>query len=117
MSLPFVQTITPNSTGNVSDATAALANPYAFDWMQSPPTAAWKVDGLGSTTGTWSVEYTLDDVNAVASPTWTQVVPANQTINGIGVINFPVRFLRVNFSTGPVGGNCTFTVLQGQSSR
>jgi len=110
MGLPYVQTI-------VAAAPAGAQAPYAADWMQSPFDCTWSLEGLGSTTGTYSIEYTMDDVNAVASPTWTQIVPANQTINRQGQITFPVMFLRVNFSVGPVGGNCTFVVLQGMSAR
>ena len=110
MSLPWVQTI-------VAAAPAGAQTPYGCDWMQAPFNISWKVDGLGTTTGTYSVEYTLDDVNSVTTPTWTQVVPSLQTANGIGQITFPIRFLRVNFTVGPVGGNCTFTALQGQTSR
>lgn len=110
MGLPWVQTV-------VAAAPAGAQTPYAADWMQTPFSTQWSVEGIGGgVTGTYNVEYTLDDVNAVASPTWFASVSA-ATANGTGFIGQPVQFIRVNFTTGPVGGNTTFRILQGMSAR
>lgn len=110
MGMPWVQTI-------AAAAPAGAQTPYAADWMQSPYAAAWSVEGLGGgVSGTYTVEYTFDDVNSVASPTWFPIAGA-ATTNERGVLTEPALWIRVNFATGPVGGSAKFRIVQGMTAR
>jgi hypothetical protein len=97
---------------------AGAQTPYAADWLQSPFQVGWSVEGLGGgVTGTYNIEATLDDVNAVASPTYFAVA-SGLSANASGTIGpGPVAFIRVNFTVGPAGGNPVFRLIQGMTSR
>jgi len=101
---------------------------YAFypDWMQSPFNLSYGVEFASGATGTYTVSYTLDDVNQqidyYGSTAWTPIWladPTNgsaQTASAGGFYTFPIRGLRVIFSALS-GGRARFAVLQGMSAR
>lgn len=105
MGLPIVQTI--NSTGTSSA--------ICMDWTLVPFNASFAVALVGNTTANFKIQYSLDDLNTVASPTWFDDanVGANTTGSSVGNYIAPVRFLRANTSAISSGGSFTFTVLQG----
>ena len=110
MALPWVQPV-------AAGAPAGAQIWYMADWMQSPFNSSWSVEGLGGgVSGTYNVEATLDDPNVVSVPEVFDVVSA-QTADAFGNIVAPVLAIRVNFTTGPVGGGVTFRVVQGMTSR
>lgn len=105
MGNPIVQTITGTGT----------SSPICMDWTLVPFNASFAVALVGNSTANFGVQYTLDDVNAVASPQWfyDTNVGANSTGSAAGNYIAPVRFLRCNTSAISGGGSFTFTVLQG----
>lgn len=105
MGLPIVQTI--NATGTSSA--------ICLDWTLVPFNASFAVALQGSSTGVFKIQYSLDDVNTVASPTWFDDanVGANSSASAVGNYIAPIRFLRANTSALSGGGSFTFTVLQG----
>lgn len=110
MSMPWVQTV-------AAAAPAGGQTPYAADWMQSPFQASWSVEGLGGgVTGQYNIEATYDDINGGVTPEWFQV-RSGQTVDDNGSITQPVMWIRINFTTGPVGGSVKFRVIQGMTAR
>lgn len=106
----FVQTVPIGSP--------AGAQPwFTADWMQSPFSVSWSVEGLGGgPTGTFSIETTQDNVNDVASPV-VNAVTSGATANAQGVLGpGPVWGIRVNFTVGPTAA-VRFLCTQGMTSR
>lgn len=95
------------------------------DWQQTPFSLSYAVEVPAGVTTSFTVQYTLDDVN---DPTWTPVWiadPTNGTAKTGTVAGFygpgtsgpgPIRGLRVNVSslTGGVA-SLRFAVLQGST--
>ncbi len=86
-----------------------------MDWTLVPFNASWAVNLQGNATGTFKVEFTLDDVNGSITPTWftDANAPANTTTSVSGNYISPVRSLRLNCSALSSGGSINFVVLQG----
>lgn len=109
MANPIYQNITATGT-------------YTFwlDNFQSPFDASWAVEYATSTTGTYTVKFTLDDPNDTS---WTPIWIADPTNGGsltataFGSYVFPIRGLQVIFSA--LGGTdlARVAILQGMSSR
>jgi hypothetical protein len=101
---------------------------FAFypDWIQSPFNLSYAVELAAGTSATYTMSYTLDDVNQqidhYGSAAWTPIWLPDLTLGGTttvsagGYYSFPIRGLRVVVSALS-GGNARFAVLQGQSSR
>jgi hypothetical protein len=105
-----------------------VANPVYFNitatgtylfWLdnsQSPFNASWAVEFAASTTGTYTVKFTLDDPE---DTTWTPVWIADPTNGGSltatqsGPYTFPIRGLQVIFTV--LGGTALarVAILQG----
>lgn len=88
------------------------------DWQQSPFNLSYAVLLVGAATATFTVQYTLDDINnAAITPIWV-ADPTNgsaQTANAGGSYSFPIRGLRVNVSA--LSGTLRLAVIQGSSAR
>ncbi|HEX3587793.1 MAG TPA: hypothetical protein VH024_17470 [Candidatus Angelobacter sp.] len=117
---PFAVTPMAQAFYQVISATGATAGLYGADWQQSPFNLTYVVEVPGGTTVSYSVQYTLDDMNDL---TWTPIW-INDSVNGsattvTGTNTYkeqPIRWLRVNVASIS-GGNIRFAVLQGSSAR
>lgn len=104
MGVPWVQRL--NVTG--------AAVPCVLDYTQTPFDMSAAVVLEGASTATFSVEYTLDDVNdASITPVWfpDATLAPNKVASGVTSVGFPIRAIRVNISA--LAGTLRFTVLQG----
>jgi len=104
MSIPSYQRI--NATGTT--------NPVMLDWTLVPFNASYAVT-LTTGTGTYKVQFTLDDPNSTATVTWFDDVnaPANSTTNIAGNYIAPVQAVRLNCSSLGNSAVMQFAVLQG----
>lgn len=99
--------------------TAATYATYP-DWMQSRFGLSYAVEKGASATGSYVVNYTLDDPNDL---TWTPIWiadPTNgtaQTTTQGGFYSSPVRGLQFIFSAVGGTGGWRIVVLQGMSAR
>lgn len=92
---------------------------YYTDFFQSPFNLSYVVEFAAGTTGSYTVNYTLDDPN---DPTWTPIWVADptngtaQTATKGGSYSVPIRGLQVIFSA--LGGTAVarLAVLQGTTS-
>lgn len=92
---------------------------FSPDWLQSPFNLSYAVEVGAATTISYTVQYTLDDLNDAA---WTPIWVADPTNGGTaqtdtqgGFYSFPIRGLRVTV-TAVSGSNARFAVLQGMTS-
>ena len=89
------------------------------DWQQSPFNLSYAVELPAGVTATYTVQYTLDDVNdASFTPIWIPD-PTNgnaTTTSAAGSYSFAIRALRVNCSA-LAGGTARLAILQGSSAR
>lgn len=102
--ISFVQTST----------TTGQKVPFIPNILQGPFNVSAAVVLVGSSTGTYGVEFTLDDVNdPTITPVWFNDanLPTGQTANGVTNYAFPVRAIRINIAA--VSGSIRFTVIQG----
>ena len=88
-----------------------------MNWAQTPFNASFAVE-VKNGTGTFGVQYTLDDINAVTTATWFNDVNVGPTSTASAAGNYvaPIQFLRLNVSAISAGGIIQFTVLQGLPS-
>ncbi len=89
-----------------------------LDWTQPVFNASFAYELQGSTTATFSVQFTLDDVNntsVVSTATWFEDanVAASSTASVVGNYMFPIRFIRHITSGLSNNGSAVFVVLQG----
>lgn len=106
MANPVYQLISANGTGT----------PVSLDWTQPVFNASFAYELQGSSTATFSVQYTLDDVNGTTiTPTWFEDanVAANSTASVVGNYMFPIRAVRHITSGLSANGSAVFAVLQG----
>jgi len=88
------------------------------DFMQSPFNAQWFVEVPGGVTASYTVNFTGDDLNGAATPTWTadSVAGSAQTATKNNAYNAPIRGLQFVF-TAVSGGAARVNLLQGMSAR
>ena len=94
---------------------------YGFspDWQQSPFGMSYAIEVPGGVTTSFSLSYTLDDVNDLS---WSPVLIADPTHGGSTVVtafghySFPIRSLLVDVAALS-GGSIRFAVLQGSRAR
>lgn len=89
------------------------------DWQQSPFNLAYAVELPSGVTATFTVQWTLDDVNDSAfTPVWfpDPTNGSSQTTSVSGVYTTPIRAIQVNCSALS-GGNARLAVIQGGSAR
>lgn len=89
------------------------------DWQQSPFNMSYVVELPEGVTATYTVQYTLDDVNdASFTPIWLpDPTNGNATSTSAGgSYSFPIRALQVNV-TALAGGNARLALIQGSSAR
>lgn len=106
---------------NPAYATITATGTYDFwcDYTQSPFNMSYAVEFESGTTGTYTVNYTLDDPN---DPTWTPIWlpdPTNgnaQTASQGGFYSFPIRGIQVIFSALGGTGVARFARIQGTTS-
>lgn len=105
MANPTYQLISATGTGT----------PVLLDWTQPVFNASFSVDLQGSTTATFGVQFTLDDVNSSRSAVWyyDSNVGVNTTATFVGNYMFPVRAVRLETTALSGGGSIIFAVLQG----
>lgn len=104
MGAPVYQSITATGTGT----------PVTVDWTLTPPNLSFAVDLAGAATGTFTVQYTLMDVNGTNTPVWhNDATLVNATTNLVGNYVFPVRAVRLITSSLSANGTGVFSVLQG----
>lgn len=90
-----------------------------LDTTQSPFNMSYAVELAAGTTGTYTVNYTLDDPN---DPNWTPVwIPdpingAAQTTSQGGFYDWSIRGLQVVFSALGGSNSARLAVLQGTTS-
>lgn len=92
--------------------------PVSLDWTQPVFNVSFAYEQQGNTTSTFSVQYTLDDVNntsVVSTATWFEDsnVAASSTGSVAGNYMFPVRAVRQITSALSANGSAVFVVLQG----
>lgn len=94
---------------------AGTTAPVTLDWTVVPFNASFAVDLAGNATGTFTVQYTLQDVsNGTGLVTWhndANVASATSTL--VGNYMFPVRAIQLIVSNLSASGTGTFSVLQG----
>lgn len=102
----------PNANSATYTTTGAKT-PVIVDDQQSPFNASVAAIVVG--TGTYGVEFTMDDVNnSNITPVWfpDANLPPGQTANGVSNYMFPIRAVRINITV--IGGaGIRFVVLQG----
>lgn len=96
-------------------STTGAATPIGMDWTVVPFNASFAVELQGATTATFSVQFTLDDLNLVTTATWftDTNVGLNSTASSVGNYTFPIRFVRVNCTALSASGSILFNVIQG----
>lgn len=108
-----------SGTYQTISATGTFAGLYLPDWQQSPLNLSYAVEVPAGVTTSFSVSYTLDDIEDL---TWTPVWfadPANGSatiVTAGGSYSTPIRGLSVAV-TALSGGIIRFAVLQGISAR
>lgn len=104
--------------------TAPGTYPVWLDYLTAPPNTSYAVEFAAAATGSYTVQFTLDDPNpGVGEPNvgWTPIWIADallgtaQTATGSNYTQFPIRGVRVIFSA--ISGSAMFVVLQGMSAR
>lgn len=110
----------------VSISTGTLTSPSVnTNWIGGKPISASLVWNSSTSSGTATVQFTLDDIQLVASPTWVSYSSAvgqaatSFTSQSFGVNNLisflsPVAGLRLNSTTAISSGTVSLTVLQGE---
>lgn len=98
---------------------------YLPDWMQSPFNLSYALELAAAATATYTVSYTLDDVNLAndqyGAAAWTPIWlpdPTNGNATSVsagGYYSFSIRGLRVIVSA--LTGTARLAVIQGMSSR
>lgn len=87
---------------------------FNADWALRPFNLSYAVEVPGGVTISYTVQYTLDDVNDLSwTPVWI-ADPTNgsaQTATQGGFYSFPIRGLRVNV-TALAGGTARLAVIQ-----
>lgn len=112
---------------------------YFPDFMQSPFNLSLQVGLASGVTASYTVSFTLDDINANTGAALTNNTPTSnapgdvnyiwpviwlpdptlgtaQTASGYSYYSFPIRGLRLVVASMS-GGNIQFDVLQGMSAR
>jgi hypothetical protein len=108
MAQPIYRTITATGTTIIP-----------VDGQQSPFNLAYAVEVPAETTISFTVQFTLDDVNDAS---WTAVWIADptdggaQTATAAGSYTTPIRALQVTVASIS-GGNARLTIVQGSSAR
>lgn len=92
--------------------------PIGLDWTQPVFNVSFAYELQGSSTATFSVQYSLDDVNntsVVSTATWFEDsnVAASSTASVVGNYMFPIRFVRHITSSLSANGSAVFAVIQG----
>lgn len=106
MGNPNYQSISATGTGT----------PVILDWTVVPFNVSFAVELQGSSTATFGVQYTLDDVNdGSRSATWyyDSNVGSGTTGTFVGNYMFPVRAVRLETTALSANGSIVFAVLQG----
>jgi hypothetical protein len=105
MGNPVYQTFSATGTGT----------PVFLDWTQPVFNASFAVDFSGAATGTFTVQYTLQDAsNGTTSAVWhNDANVAASTNTFVGNYMFPVRAIQLIMSGLSASGTGTFSVLQG----
>ena len=103
MGNPTYQSVTATGTGTA----------IGLDWTQPVFNASFAYELKNSSTATFGVQFTLDDVNGTITPTWYDDanVPTGSTTSYVGNYMFPVRAVRQ--ITTALNGTAVFAVLQG----
>ncbi len=93
---------------------AGTAAPVVLDWTLVPFNASFAVEMQGASTGTFGVQYTLDDINS-GTPKWFYDSNVGQGSTAVFVGNYiaPVRAIRLETTDLSSGGSIIFAVLQG----
>jgi hypothetical protein len=87
-----------------------------LDWTQPVFNVSFAYELQGSSTASFSIQFTLDDVNGTAIvPTWFEDanVAASSTTSVAGNYMFPIRAVRHITSGLSANGSAVFAVLQG----
>ena len=105
-----------NSTVSKGTGTGG-SNWIPLDWKQAPFEVSYVVAPAGTVSFTWKLEGTLDNVldHEVTAPTVFDLsVAAAATDTSVidGVINQPVKAIRLNFTVHATG-TATLTAMQG----
>ena len=103
----------PNPQYQLTNAVGTAA-PITLDWTQPVFNASFAVELQGSSTATFSVQFSLDDMTTT-TPTWfyDANVGQNTTATFVGNYMFPVTAVRLVTSSLSAGGSIIFAVLQG----
>jgi hypothetical protein len=89
------------------------------DWQQSPFNLGYVIEVPGGTTISFTVQFTLDDVNDAS---WTPIFLADatngtaKTATAAGSYTVPIRALQLTIASIS-GGNARIAILQGSSAR
>jgi hypothetical protein len=88
--------------------------PVALNNYQTPFNASFQVWLVS--TGTYGVQYTIDDINGTLPVRWTDDAnaPTGTTVIKTGNYMFPIRALRINIAANATG--IEFKVIQGLPS-
>ena len=102
-----------NPTYQLTNA-AGTGTAIVLDWTQPVFNASFAVELQGSSTATFGVQFTLDDLTTT-TPKWyyDANVGQNTTATFVGNYMFPVRAVRLETVSLSAGGSIIFAVLQG----
>ena len=89
--------------------------PILLDWTLVPFNASFAVDLNGATTSTFTVQYTLSNIeNGTANGIWhNDANVASSQTTYVGNYMFPVRAVQLVVSNLSANGSGTFNVIQG----
>ncbi len=99
----------------ISFSATGTTVPAPLDWTLVPFNASFSVDLAGNATGTFTIQYTLQNPeNGTSLVVWhNDANVANSTTNLVGNYMFPVRAIQLVVSGLSSGGTGTLSVLQG----
>jgi hypothetical protein len=93
--------------------TAVGSYPVALDWRGTPPATSIQVAVTGGS-GTYGLQWTLDDLNTTATPRWVNdngIPPGTTAASAVSFQNFPAAWLQL-VVTSAIGLTLEFKVLE-----
>lgn len=113
---PISQTI------NAAALTGGYSAPFAFDWRNGPINTTISVILVGGTTATYTLQFTLDDINQIsplptfttATANWENDPDLNSlTTSGVKSLLNPYLYGRLSVPSLSAGGSLLLRVVQG----
>jgi hypothetical protein len=115
----------PNTSVTLSSV--GTSTPAALNWRGGKPTTIVVASSGAGSSAAFTVEYTLNDIQLVASPTWFGVSSNTYAIDTTGAVTFgaslgfvyipfpgPIAAARINCSSNSAGVTLTLTTMQGE---